>query len=80
LAALKDRPVDYSDIPELTPQEIAEIRRQREENRKKQMFSLRLQTSTINWWRKNIGMGYTSVMARLLDEARKHPEWLKECL
>jgi hypothetical protein len=80
LAALKDRPIDYSDIPELTSEEIAEIRRLREENRKKQMFSLRLQTSTIKWWRKTIGMGYTSVMARLLDEARKHPEWIKECL
>jgi hypothetical protein len=79
LATLKDRPIDFSDIPELTPEEIAEIRRQREEG-KKQMFSLRLQNRTIKWWQKAIGEGYTTVMARLLEEARKHPEWIKECL
>jgi uncharacterized protein (DUF4415 family) len=79
LAALKDRPIDVSDIPELTPEEIAEIRRQRKKE-KKQMFSLRLQNRTIKWWQRTIGEGYTTVMARLLEEARKHPEWIKECL
>jgi hypothetical protein len=80
LAALKDRPVDFSDIPELTPQEIAEIKLQRDEDRKKQMFSLRLQNGTIKWWKRVIGEGYTSVMARLLDNATRHPEWIKDCL
>jgi uncharacterized protein (DUF4415 family) len=80
LAALKDRPIDFSDIPELTPEQIAEIRRQREDDRKKQMFSLRLQNGTVKWWRRTIGEGYTTVMARLLEEARKHPDWIKECL
>ena len=80
LIALKDRPIDYSDIPESTPEELAEIRRLAKENRKKQMFSLRLQVSTIRWWQQTIGVGYTTIMARLLDEARKHPEWIKECL
>jgi hypothetical protein len=79
LAALEDRPIDFSDIPELTPEEIEEIRRQREEG-KRQMFSLRLQNGTIKWWRRTIGEGYTTVMARLLEEARKHPEWIKKCL
>ena len=80
LAALKDRPIDFSDIPELTSKEVAEIRRQREKDRKKQMFSLRLQNGTIKWWQRTIGEGYTAVMSRLLDEATRHPEWIKECL
>jgi len=80
LAALKDRPIDFSDIPEITPEEIAEIRRQRDDDRKKQMFTFRLQNGTIKWWKRVIGDGYTTVMARLLDKATKHPEWIKECL
>jgi hypothetical protein len=80
LNALDDRPIDYSDIPPLTEEESREIRRMADERRKKTMFSLRLQNSTILWWKRTIGMGYTSVMARLLEEATKHPEWIKECL
>jgi len=80
LAALESRPIDFSDIPELTPQEAAEIRRQREQDRKKQMFSLRIQNGTIKWWQRTIGEGYTTVMARLLDEATRHPEWIRKCL
>jgi len=79
LSALKDRPIDYSDIPKTTREELKKMRQLAIEKRKKQMFSLRLQVSTINWW-KSLGEGYTSVMARLLDKATKHPEWIKECL
>jgi hypothetical protein len=80
LMALKDRPVDTSDIPESTPEELAEIRRQVMEKRKKLMFSLRLQNSTILWWKQTMGDGYTGIMAKLLDEATRHPEWIKQCL
>ena len=82
LNALDDRPIDYSDIPAQTIEEIREGRRLAIEMRKKekkQMFSLRLQTSTIEWW-KSLGEGYTGIMARFLDEAKKHPEWVKMCL
>lgn len=79
LNTLDDKPIDYSDIPEYTIEEMQEMRRKALEIRKKQMFSLRLQTSTINWW-KSLGSGYTGIMARLLDEATKHPEWIKMCL
>jgi len=79
LAALKDRPIDYSDIPEYSMEEMEEMILQAAEKRKKQMFSLRLQKSTIDWW-KSLGDGYTSIMARLLDEATRHPEWIKKCL
>jgi len=80
LNALDDRPIDYSDIPAQTVEEMQEMRRIAVEIRKRQMFSLRLHCSTINWWKQNIGEGYTGVMARLLDKAIKHPEWIKECL
>ena len=81
MAALRDRPIDYSDIPEMTDQEIADVRRQIDEGRRnRDMFSLRLYNGTIEWWQKNIGKGYTTVMSKLLDEARKHPERIKESL
>jgi len=81
MAALKDRPIDFSDIPEMTDQELADVKRQIDEGRRnREMFSLRLYRNTIEWWRKNIGAGYTTVMAQLLDEARKHPEWIKKAL
>ena len=81
LAALKDRPIDYSDIPEMTDQQLAAVKRQIDEGRRnREMFSLRLYGGTIKWWRENIGAGYTTVMGQLLDEARKHPEWIKESL
>lgn len=80
LNALDDKPIDYSDIPAQTIEEMREGRRLAIEMRKRKMFSLRLHNSTIEWWKQNIGEGYTSVMARLLDEARKHPEWIRMCL
>jgi uncharacterized protein (DUF4415 family) len=80
MAALKDRPIDYSDIPKYTSEELEEMRRLAVEKRKKQLFSLRLQTSVINWWRQNVGIGYTSVMARMLEKATQRTDWIKECL
>jgi len=80
LEALKDRPIDYSDIPKRTPEELRKMRLMAIEMKKKQMFSLRLQTSAIDWWKQNVGAGYTGVMARLLEKATKHAEWIKECL
>ena len=81
MAALKDRPIDYSDIPEMTDEQLAAVKRQIDEGRRnREMFSLRLYNGTVEWWRENIGAGYTTVMAQLLDEARKHPEWIKKSL
>jgi hypothetical protein len=80
MAALKDRPRDYSDIPELTDEQVADIKRQMDEGKNRRMFSLRLQKPTIEWWRDTIGTGYTTAMAKLLDAARRHPEWIKESL
>jgi uncharacterized protein (DUF4415 family) len=81
LAALKDRAVDTSDIPEPSADELKEMARQARELRKKKMFSLRIENGVIAWWRWNLGEGYTTVMAKLLEEAAvNHPEWIKECL
>jgi len=81
MAALKDRPIDFSDIPETTDEELEAVKRQIAEGRRnREMFSLRLYNGTIEWWRKNIGAGYTNVMSLLLYEARKHPEWIKKAL
>jgi uncharacterized protein (DUF4415 family) len=79
LAVLKDRPVDTSDIPEASHRELREIARQVREKRKKRMFSLRLETATIEWW-QSLGEGYTGLMARLLEEATRRPEWIRQCL
>ena len=79
LAALHKRPVDTGDIPEASPEELREITRQVREKRKKRMFSLRLETATIEWW-QSLGEGYTGLMARLLEEATRRPEWIRQCL
>jgi hypothetical protein len=80
MEALKNRPIDTSDIPEITKEQWADIRRQIKEGKNKQMFTLRLQQPTIEWWKDCIGIGYTTVMGKLLDAARDHPEWIKESL
>jgi len=83
LSKLKDEEIDRSDIPEYSDEEWEQMRlwaiEKRKQQQKKQMFSLRLQASTIKWW-KSFGVGYTGIMARLLEEAKKHPEWIKLCL
>jgi len=79
LNALDNRPIDYSDIPDYSVEELLKMRQKAIEIRKKQMFSLRLKTSTVEWW-KSLGDGYTTIMARLLDEATRNPEWVKKCL
>jgi uncharacterized protein (DUF4415 family) len=74
------RPVTYTgDAPRLTATELAEFRKANAEGRERVMCTLRVQRSTLDWW-KSLGGGYTSVMARILDEARNYPELLKKCL
>jgi hypothetical protein len=75
LAALENRPIDYSDIPPITPEQSKELRRLAVEIRRKKMFSLRLPVMTIEWW-QSLGEGYTSIMVALLEEARRRPEWI----
>jgi uncharacterized protein (DUF4415 family) len=76
-------PIVYDEgSPKLTSEELAEFRRVSEINaaeRERVMCSIRLQKRTLDWW-KSLGEGYTAVMARLLDEARNHPDLIKKCL
>jgi uncharacterized protein (DUF4415 family) len=79
---LKNRPIDFSDIPNYSREEIREMRRYAEERRKRKvrkMYSLRLESGTVKWW-QSLGKGYTSIMANFLDYAKKHPEWVKESI
>jgi uncharacterized protein (DUF4415 family) len=74
------QPIYYSEeAPKLTPKELAEFRKVNAEGREKVMCTLRIQKNTLAWW-KSLGNGYTSVMARILDEARNYPDLLKKCL
>lgn len=41
--------------------------------------TLQLSKKTLDWW-KSIGEGYTSAMARMLEEAQNHPEIQIWCL
>jgi uncharacterized protein (DUF4415 family) len=77
--ALDKRKIDVSDIPEANQDQLKQIAKIVREKRKKRMFSLRLANDTISWWQE-FGDGYTGIMARLLDEARSHPEWVKLCM
>ena len=70
--ALKKGPVAASDISGARPRQVRE-------KRKKKMFSLRIETSAIEWWQSQ-GKGYTGIMARLLEAAKTHPEWIKQSL
>ena len=79
LKALKDREPDTSDIPEAAPEQLKILHRQAQERRKKQMFSLRLNTETLQWW-QGLGSGYTTLMSRFLDAAKTHPEWISQVI
>jgi uncharacterized protein (DUF4415 family) len=73
-------PIVYTeDAPKLSPDELAEFRKINAEGREKVMCTIRIQKNTLEWW-KSLGDGYTSAMARILDEARNYPDLLKKCL
>jgi len=79
---MDNSPIDYSDIPKRTREELHKMRLLAEEKRKKKirkMYSLRLESGTVKWW-QSLGKGYTSIMATFLDYAKKHPEWVKESI
>jgi len=79
---MENSPIDFSDIPKYSREQIREMRRYAEERRKRKvrkMYSLRLESGTVKWW-QSLGKGYTSIMANFLDYAKKHPEWVKESI
>ena len=76
-------PIVYDeDSPKLTPEQLTEFRRvseMRNNERRKQTVTLRLSPSALSK-AKSLGKGYTSVLARILEEALKDNDMIKRCL
>jgi uncharacterized protein (DUF4415 family) len=74
------RTITYTDdAPRLSSEELAEFKQINAENRKKIPCTLRLSKKSLEWW-KSLGEGYTSVMARMLEEAQNYPDILKKII
>jgi len=76
-AAEKKDIVYTDDAPQLTSEELAEFKQVNAENRKKIPCTLRLSRKSLEWW-KSLGDGYTSAMARMLEDAQNYPEIIKK--
>ena len=72
LGTLKDRPIVFDeDAPEYTLEELEEMRQaaiKKRAEQKKEVVTIRLSASTINK-AKSLGKGYTSFLARLIENA-----------
>jgi len=72
--ALKDREIDFSDTPELTPQAFARavVRRGLKPVPRKEQLTIRLDSDVLEWYRKQ-GPGYqTRINALLRAYMREH--------
>jgi len=67
------------DAPRLTSKELAEFKQINAENRKKIPCTLRLSKRSLEWW-KSLGEGYTSAMARMLENAQNYPDILRKII
>ena len=67
LRALKDRPIDFSDIPELPPDAFKNAVRGKFYRPVKQAVSLRLDADVIAWLKKD-GDGYQTRVNQMLRE------------
>jgi uncharacterized protein (DUF4415 family) len=67
LRALKDRPIDFSDIPELPPDAFKNAVRGKFYRSVKQAVSLRLDADVLAWLKKD-GDGYQTRVNRMLRE------------
>jgi uncharacterized protein (DUF4415 family) len=80
IRAAEKRTITYTDdAPRLTSEELAEFKQINAENRKKIPCTLRLSKQSLDWW-KSLGEGYTSAMARMLEDAQNYPEILKRII
>lgn len=69
LEALKKRPIDFSDIPELTDEQALELY-PRNWRPKKQAISARIDTDTIEWLKEPGESGYLQRLNAVLRWAR----------
>lgn len=83
VAEAAKRPIVFDeDCPELTDDQIAEIKmlmRQQKSRRLKRVVSLRLSNESYEKAKK-FGDGYTSVLSKILESALNNPKILEECL
>ena len=78
--AAEKEPITYTELaPQLNDKELAEFKKVNAENRKKVPCTLRISKKSLEWW-KSLGDGYTSAMARMLEDAQNHPEILKKII
>ena len=82
LRAARKRPIDFSDAPELTPEQIELFRQaviERNRRMKKQTVSIRLDRQTIER-AKSIDDNYTTLLAQIIFTVLHDPELLDEIL
>ncbi len=67
LATMKDRELDFSDLPELTPKAFANamVRRGLRPTSRKSQLTLRIDQDVVGWFRQ-IGRGYQTLINQLL--------------
>ena len=65
--------------PEYTLEQLSWLYSESKRLNKKQTVGIRLNHQTIEQY-KNLGKGYTGIMAAILDYAIKHPDLLKKAL
>ena len=71
--------VSDEDSPVYTTEQLAYLYSESKKLNKKQTIGIRLNQKTIEQY-KNLGKGYTGIMAAVLDYAINHPNILKEAL
>jgi len=80
IRAAEKKSITYTDdAPRLTNNELAEFKQINAENRKKIPCTLRLSRKSLEWW-KSLGEGYTSAMARMLEDAQNYPDILRKII
>jgi len=78
-SAAKMPVVSDEDSPVYTLDQLSWLYSESKRLSKKQTVGIRLNQKTIEQY-KNLGKGYTGIMAAVLDYAIKHPEVLKEAM
>ena len=75
--AMKDEDIDFSDIPEITPEMFARavLRRNFKPIRRKKQLTLRVDSDVVDWYKKQ-GRGYqtriNSLLRAYMKEHQRH--------
>jgi len=67
------------DSPAYTPTQLAYLYAESKKSNKKQTVGIRLNQKTLEQY-KDLGKGYTGIMAAVLDYAISHPDVLRKAL